>query len=197
MDTALLIGLVINLILSFVVANIAVEKGRSYAGFFWLSFLLSFLIGLLVVLASQPITKNQLGDVDSRLLVKCPMCAEQILAEAKVCKHCGRDVVPRTDVIEAVAEADAALKQATSDKAELDQRTQGIAGAVTMFIFAVAFLYLAYVAFTNSVYNDQVIATTSIFVALAAVLVFLAFVVLKRLPPKPSNIRDTRVQGPK
>ena len=24
-------------------------------------------------------------------VVKCPSCAEQILAEAKVCKHCGRE----------------------------------------------------------------------------------------------------------
>jgi predicted RNA-binding Zn-ribbon protein involved in translation (DUF1610 family) len=24
----------------------------------------------------------------------CPYCAERILARAKVCKHCGRDVVP-------------------------------------------------------------------------------------------------------
>ena len=25
---------------------------------------------------------------------KCPQCAESIKAEAKVCKHCGRDVAP-------------------------------------------------------------------------------------------------------
>lgn len=27
-----------------------------------------------------------------RVEVECPFCAERILAKAKVCKHCGRDV---------------------------------------------------------------------------------------------------------
>jgi uncharacterized membrane protein YdbT with pleckstrin-like domain len=30
----------------------------------------------------------------SRVERECPYCAERILARAKVCKHCGRDVVP-------------------------------------------------------------------------------------------------------
>jgi hypothetical protein len=29
---------------------------------------------------------------------KCPCCAELILIEARVCKHCGRDVIPIPDV---------------------------------------------------------------------------------------------------
>jgi uncharacterized membrane protein YdbT with pleckstrin-like domain len=32
--------------------------------------------------------------MDSRIERECPYCAEKILARAKVCKHCGRDVVP-------------------------------------------------------------------------------------------------------
>jgi len=31
---------------------------------------------------------------DRRVERECPYCAEMILARAKVCKHCGRDVVP-------------------------------------------------------------------------------------------------------
>jgi uncharacterized membrane protein YdbT with pleckstrin-like domain len=34
------------------------------------------------------------GDSDPRVERECPYCAETILARAKVCKHCGRDVVP-------------------------------------------------------------------------------------------------------
>jgi membrane protein YdbS with pleckstrin-like domain len=33
---------------------------------------------------------------DPRVERECPYCAERILARARVCKHCGRDVVPAT-----------------------------------------------------------------------------------------------------
>jgi membrane protein YdbS with pleckstrin-like domain len=33
-------------------------------------------------------------DREPRLERECPYCAERILARARVCKHCGRDVVP-------------------------------------------------------------------------------------------------------
>lgn len=33
---------------------------------------------------------------EARVERECPYCAEQILARARVCKHCGRDVVPAT-----------------------------------------------------------------------------------------------------
>lgn len=33
------------------------------------------------------------GDLDSK---KCPHCAEKVKAEARVCKHCGRDLAEET-----------------------------------------------------------------------------------------------------
>jgi hypothetical protein len=33
---------------------------------------------------------------EQRVERDCPYCAERILAKARVCKHCGRDVVPAT-----------------------------------------------------------------------------------------------------
>lgn len=68
-------------------AAIASSKGRSVFGWLIGGFLLGP-IGLLIVgLMGRPAP-------DESILRKCPHCAEQILKEAKVCKHCGRDVEP-------------------------------------------------------------------------------------------------------
>lgn len=189
MDSAVVIGLFINLILSFVVANIAAEKGRSFAGFFWLSFLLSFFIGLLVALASQPIPKNQGQNVDPRMLVKCPMCAESILAEARVCKHCGRDVEPQLGVIEQIAKEETAKAVERERRNISAVRSQSIAGAVTMLLFAAGLFTIVFFALSLSLSNGQAVATVSILSVLGAVLVLLSIVVLRRMPKKPAQTR--------
>lgn len=68
-------------------AAIASSKGRS-AGVWFLGGLLLGPIGLLIVGfmgAPAPSVSS---------VRKCPFCAETILREAKVCKHCGREVEP-------------------------------------------------------------------------------------------------------
>ena len=91
----LVLIIVINLVLSFIPASIARTRGRSELGFFALSFFLSFVVALIVVLISPPLeTVKTDGPISAGDRVKCPHCAEAILAEAKVCKHCGRDVKP-------------------------------------------------------------------------------------------------------
>jgi len=80
-------------VMAIVCAVIASSKGRSGFGFFVYGFLL-WPIALIHALVMPSATRLETGpraDPDS---VKCPHCAEQIKAEAKVCKHCGRDVVP-------------------------------------------------------------------------------------------------------
>lgn len=64
----------------------AEEKGYSRVGFtiFGLFFTL---IALIVVLVIQPTQAVQVSG-----LAKCPYCAEAIQPDAKVCKHCGRDL---------------------------------------------------------------------------------------------------------
>ena len=102
MDGATFFFLFVNLALSFVVAYLAKNKGRSAYGFFLLSFFLSFLIGLIVVLIVSP------GARKGEVLVDCPFCKEPINAEAVTCKHCGKDVEPQPEAVEAakVAQAD-------------------------------------------------------------------------------------------
>jgi uncharacterized membrane protein YdbT with pleckstrin-like domain len=43
---------------------------------------------------SQPGTTVDQEPAAARVERECPYCAERILARARVCKHCGRDVVP-------------------------------------------------------------------------------------------------------
>ncbi|HLZ92961.1 MAG TPA: hypothetical protein VKQ28_14705 [Candidatus Acidoferrum sp.] len=76
--------LVIWIVLSVAVAAYAGSKGRSGAGFFFLSLLLSPLIGFIWVAvgASNP---QAIG------LRKCPQCAEWVRGEALKCRFCSHD----------------------------------------------------------------------------------------------------------
>jgi hypothetical protein len=80
---------------AFVAANFARSKGRSGFGYFALSLLLSFLVTI-IVLAILP---SKVTTVDPVPKTTCPYCREQIIADAVVCKHCGRDVEPDLEVI--------------------------------------------------------------------------------------------------
>jgi hypothetical protein len=112
--------LIVNGLLSFLVAYAAEQKGRSAVAFYWLSFLTSFVIGLLVVIAipklevQEPGLKQSLTGKVARTsagqVVKCPFCAEWVKAEARVCKHCGKDI--EIDLRAAVKAEEAAEKAA-------------------------------------------------------------------------------------
>lgn len=94
-EFVLMVYLVVNFFLSLVVAYIASEKGRNPVLFFFTSFFVSFLVGVLLVLAipqrkSTPSGYSKEFSIDlSKKMGKCPDCAEWINLEAKVCKHCG------------------------------------------------------------------------------------------------------------
>jgi hypothetical protein len=72
----MLLVLLIWLILASGLALWAKQRGQNVAAMFFISFLLSPLIGLIAVAAS------------SDFLVRCPFCAERIRAEARRCSHC-------------------------------------------------------------------------------------------------------------
>ena len=72
------------LVVAFIPAFIADNKGRSFWGY-WLFALAFFLPALVVALLAQPA-------VDASTLRACPHCYSQIPKEATVCSHCRRDV---------------------------------------------------------------------------------------------------------
>lgn len=92
----IIVGLIaglINLALCFAVAGFAKKRGYSYLGFFLLSFFFSVIIGFIVALlmpANAPkAEQTQYQSGDRR---KCPFCAEWVASEAKICKHCQREL---------------------------------------------------------------------------------------------------------
>lgn len=81
------------IIFSILAGVIADNKGRSGVGFFFLSLLLSPIVGLIWALACQKNTEVlEKKDIQSGSMRKCPFCAEMVKAEAKICRYCQREL---------------------------------------------------------------------------------------------------------
>lgn len=73
--------LIIAAVIGVIPAAIAHRKGHSF-GKWWLFGVALFILALPLSITLKP---SRIGER------QCPSCAEWISAEAKVCKHCGRD----------------------------------------------------------------------------------------------------------
>ncbi len=80
------------IIFAVLVGVYANSKGRSGIGYFFLSVILSPLLGFIIVAVVSP---NQKAVDESKVISgenkKCPFCAEIIKAEAKICRYCSKD----------------------------------------------------------------------------------------------------------
>ena len=85
-------------VFSIVAAGIANNKNRNAYGVFFLSLVLSPLIGIIVALvmkSGDEIAKDRAkrGEPSAEYR-KCPFCAEAVRTEAVKCKHCGSALEP-------------------------------------------------------------------------------------------------------
>jgi RNA polymerase subunit RPABC4/transcription elongation factor Spt4 len=72
---------------------IARNKGESFFAYFFISFALTPLVGIIAALViSKDVARSQYEAIESGQLKQCPFCAEIIKSEARACRYCGRDV---------------------------------------------------------------------------------------------------------
>ncbi len=89
MEVAIIFGVVIIwLACAFGCAAIASSKNRSAFVWFWLGLILG-IIGILII----GFMKAEKGDGDEESRFPCPSCAEMVLVQAKVCRHCGKELM--------------------------------------------------------------------------------------------------------
>lgn len=82
------------LIGSAVVGIIAASRGRSAMGWSLIALLFSPVIGLVLALALPSLKRGAADGPSEATHVRCASCAEWVLPEAKVCKHCGAALTP-------------------------------------------------------------------------------------------------------
>lgn len=90
---------IVLLVVAFISAGIASNKGGSFIGWLIYGFFLAPIAFVHALLMSPKTAVLEKAALDSAEAKKCPFCAEVIKWEAKVCKHCGRDVMPEAERI--------------------------------------------------------------------------------------------------
>ena len=74
------------------VASFAKGRGHGWSAYFWLSIVLSPIIGIVgVLIAGTTEDAKHEAAGDTR---KCPHCAEMVKPDAKVCRYCQRELPP-------------------------------------------------------------------------------------------------------
>lgn len=100
--------LLTGLVAGFIASILAGKYGRNATSWFW--FCLIFPPAILILLVEgenteffqqEELKRQQEKEYEERKrqeaneYTECPYCAELVKKKAKVCKHCGRDIVPK------------------------------------------------------------------------------------------------------
>ena len=97
-------GLIVSLVIApLFVAKAARDKGRSYGAWYAITAVLGvglcfvgWIIAAIIVATMQPgastAPPGSASTAPPRPTKRCPACAEDVLADARRCKHCGQDL---------------------------------------------------------------------------------------------------------
>lgn len=96
--------ILLGLASGFIASMLAGIYGRDAASWFWICLICPPAIILLLIkgedkeyFRQEELKKQQeeLKKQEANEYTECPYCAELVKKKAKVCKHCGRDIVPK------------------------------------------------------------------------------------------------------
>jgi hypothetical protein len=85
------IFLIQGLLVGYIGMTLWKSKGGDPSGAFVLGAILGIL-GVIILAIARPGQRERSRAARSQGLIRCPSCAELIEPEARVCRHCGRDV---------------------------------------------------------------------------------------------------------
>lgn len=90
--------LVVWVVLAVLVGVLASSRGRSGFGYTLASLAFSPLIGFIFVIATENLAAKRDREAlepSATTHVRCPKCAEFVLPQAVICKHCGSELTPQ------------------------------------------------------------------------------------------------------
>ena len=115
--------------LSVAVGVFASSRGRSGVGWFFLSLLISPVLGLLFLAVTRDLSSGATASAgpSEATHVRCPACAEWVFPEAAVCKHCSAALTPDPGFHERLAAQREAVRRA-------DRKSLWISGGLIVLV---------------------------------------------------------------
>lgn len=117
--------------LAVAVGMVATQRNRGSGNWFMVALVFSPVIAIIFLLAMPSLKPADTAALDQVERVKCPACAELVLPDASVCKHCGGALVPDTG---AAMRAAAAREVAAIDARDSRNIKVGVALVCLVFV---------------------------------------------------------------